>query len=176
VARPGSGPRKVNLRARGTTCARENHIIRLPFARINPHNLRGFKLLQSPLPAEPLIGIQIHVKYSALVLLVPFILAGCTSRQRNPDEIREQTARATATAARDAKAMAQGVVEGIKQQRTININRSSLGDLKSLPGIDETAAQRIIAHRPYSDSYDLVKRHIITHQEYGRISGKIEAR
>lgn len=116
------------------------------------------------------------MKLSALVLLVPVVLAGCTAHQRSPDEIREQTAHATSTAARDAKAVVQGVVEGVKQQRTININRSSASDLKSLPGIDDGAAQRIIGHRPYSDSYDLVKRHILSHEEYDRISGKIEAR
>jgi DNA uptake protein ComE-like DNA-binding protein len=70
----------------------------------------------------------------------------------------------------------QGVVEGVKQQRTININRSSADDLRSLPGIDESAAHRIIANRPYSDSYELVKRHIVSRDEYDRISGKIEAR
>lgn len=112
----------------------------------------------------------------ASFLLVPLVFAGCTAHQRSPDEIREQTAHATSTAARDAKAVVQGVVEGVKQQRTININRSSDGDLKSLPGIDDAAAQRIIEHRPYSDSYDLVKRHIISHDEYNRIAGKIEAR
>lgn len=72
--------------------------------------------------------------------------------------------------------MAQGVVEGLKQQRTINVNRASVADLKSLPGIDDAVAQRIIAHRPYSDSYDLVKRHIISREEYNRIAGKVEAR
>jgi DNA uptake protein ComE-like DNA-binding protein len=116
------------------------------------------------------------VKLSAVVLFVSIVLAGCTARDRSPDAIREQTARATSTAARDAKAVVQGVVEGAKQQRTININRSSAEDLKSLPGIDEAAAHRIIQNRPYSDSYDLVKRHIISHQEYDRISGKIESR
>lgn len=121
-------------------------------------------------------GIQINVKLSALVLLVPVVLAGCTAHERSPDEIRKQTARATSTAARDAKAMAQGVIEGLKQQRTININRASVADLKSLPGIDDAVAHRIIQHRPYRDSYELVKRHIITHQEYDRISGRIEAR
>lgn len=108
--------------------------------------------------------------------MIPFVLAGCTPHQPTPDEIREQTAHATSTAARDAKAVVQGVVEGVKQQRTININRSSDSDLKSLPGIDDAAAQRIIEHRPYSDSYELVKRHILSREEYNRISGKIEAR
>ncbi len=39
-----------------------------------------------------------------------------------------------------------------------------------------TAAGRIIDHRPYSDSEDLVKRHVISRAEYNRIAGKIEAR
>ena len=116
------------------------------------------------------------MKISAFVLLVPVVLVGCTPHDRSPDQIREDAARATSTAARDTKAVVQGVVEGVKQQRTININRASDDDLKSLPGIDAAAAHRIIANRPYSDSYDLVKRHIISRAEYDRISGKIEAR
>ena len=116
------------------------------------------------------------MKSVALAPLVLVLLAGCTTRDRSPDAIREQTAHATSTAARDAKAVAQGVVEGLKQQRTINLNKASFDDLRSLPGIDEAAARRIIDHRPYSDSYDLVKRHIISKAEYDRIAGKIETR
>jgi DNA uptake protein ComE-like DNA-binding protein len=128
------------------------------------------------LAARVLLSIQIRMRFSALALLVPVVLIGCTRHDRSPDAIREQTAHATSTATRDAKAFVQGVVEGVKQQRTININRSSADDLKSLPGIDAAAAHRIIEHRPYSDGYDLVKRHIVSREEYDRISGKIEAR
>ena len=62
-----------------------------------------------------------------------------------------------------------------QHHNTININHSSADDLRSLPGIDDAAAHRIIAHRPYGDSDDLVKRHIISRAEYDRISGKIDA-
>ena len=130
----------------------------------------------APASVIPLLRIQICMKLSALLLLVPVVLIGCTPHDRSPDQIREETAHATSTAARDTKAIVQGVVEGVKQQRTININRSSADDLTSLPGIDDAAAHRIIAHRPYNDSYDLVKRHIVSREEYDRIAGKIEAR
>ena len=116
------------------------------------------------------------MRLTALLPVALIALTSCTPHERSPDEIREQTARATSTAARDAKAVAQGVVQGIKQQRTININRASADDLKSLPGIDDDAAGRIIDHRSYSDSEDLVKRHVISRAEYNRIAGKIEAR
>ena len=113
---------------------------------------------------------------SALFPLALIAITGCTACGRSPDEIREQTARATSTAARDAKAAAQGVVQGLKQQRTININHASPDDLKSLPGINDKAARRIIDHRPYADSLDLVKRRVISRAEYDRIAGKIETR
>jgi len=115
------------------------------------------------------------MKLAGLVLLVSLSLAGCTRHDRSPAEIRQQTAQATATATRDAKAVVQGVVDGLKQQSAVNINRATADDLKSLPGIDDADAHRIIANRPYSDSDDLVKRHIISREEYDRISGKIVA-
>lgn len=116
------------------------------------------------------------MKFLALFTLVLLTVAGCTTHDRSPDEIRQRTAHATATAARDAKAVAQGVVEGIKQQHTVNINKASAEELSKLPGISDSTANRIIEHRPYTDSYDLVKQRIITHSEYDRIAGKIEAR
>lgn len=112
----------------------------------------------------------------ASIALVLVVLTGCTPHDRSPDAIREQTAHATSTAVRDAKAITQGVVQGIKQQRTININKASAKDLSSLDGIDDETAQRIVDHRPYGDSYELVRKHIISKAEYNRISGKIEAR
>jgi DNA uptake protein ComE-like DNA-binding protein len=112
----------------------------------------------------------------ALIALVGIGLSGCTAHDRSPDAIREQTAHATSTAVRDAKAVTQGVVQGIKQQRTVNINKASAVDLSALDGIDDETANRIIEHRPYNDSYDLVKRHVISKTEYNRIAGKIEAR
>jgi DNA uptake protein ComE-like DNA-binding protein len=112
----------------------------------------------------------------ALAPLVLIAFAGCTAHDRSPDQIREETAHATSTAARDAKAAAQGVVQGLKEQHTVNINKASADDLRSLPGIDDATAHRIIDHRPYTDSYDLVKDHVISRAEYDRISGKVEAR
>jgi DNA uptake protein ComE-like DNA-binding protein len=120
--------------------------------------------------------IPTFMRFVALLPLTLVALTACTPHDRSPDEIREQTARATSTAARDAKAAAQGVVQGLKQERTININHASADDLKGLPGIVDAAAQRIIDHRPYTDSEDLVKRRVISRAEYDRIAGKIEAR
>lgn len=116
------------------------------------------------------------MKISLLAALIAVALTGCTAHDRRPDAIREQTAHATSTAVRDAKAVTQGIVQGIRQQKTININKASVKDLTTLDGIDDDTAQRIVNHRPYADSYELVKKHIVPKAEYNRIAGKIEAR
>jgi DNA uptake protein ComE-like DNA-binding protein len=106
-----------------------------------------------------------------------FLVAGC-QREQTPDQIRHETAQATREVARDTKAVAQGIADGIRAkspESSININHASDSDLESLSGIDAHTAHRIIAARPYDDAHDLVKRHLISQAEYDRISGKITA-
>lgn len=117
-------------------------------------------------------------RWTACIFVV-LLLAGCTPQQRSPDAIREQTAKATHEAAQDTKAAVQGVVQGLREKGPdtgpMDINKATVGDLKSLPGVGDSTAHRIVAGRPYDESSDLVKRHIVTRAEYDRIAGKITA-
>jgi DNA uptake protein ComE-like DNA-binding protein len=116
------------------------------------------------------------VLISALVLLS---LTACREDRRSPDAIRQDTAKATKEVAQDAKAVAQGVVDGVKDTKSsviVNVNKASAGDLKTLPGIDDAAARRIIDNRPYDDSYDLVKKHSVSKNEYDQIAEKVTTR
>ena len=85
----------------------------------------------------------------SLSIILPLLaLAGitaCTTNRDNPDEIRRRTAEATETMRRDAKAVAEGVKEGMSSDKAININNASREDLLNLPGITERDASRIIA-------------------------------
>jgi DNA uptake protein ComE-like DNA-binding protein len=113
-----------------------------------------------------------------LVLALAFPLAGltaCTTKD-NPDEIRQRTAEATETMRRDAKAVAEGVKEGMgRDKKAVNINRASREDLLNLPGITEHEADRMIAERPYDNTEDLVRRHVLPREEYEKISDRIIA-
>ena len=109
-------------------------------------------------------------------MLALLSLTACTTQQRSPDEIRRETAAATATAARDAKAVVKGVAEGLKQKGPMNINKASEDDLKTLPGIDDEKARRIVENRPYDSSYELVKKHLISKSEYDHIADKVITR
>lgn len=104
------------------------------------------------------------------------VLTACTPERRSPDAIREDTAKATSEAARDMKAVAQGVAEGLKQGGTVNVNTASADKLMSLPGIDVDSARRIINQRPYDSAYDMVKKHAISKAEYDKIAGKVSAK
>ncbi|SRR5271165_3714088 len=98
----------------------------------------------------------------------------CTSKD-NPDQIRQRTAEATETMRRDAKAVAEGVKEGMSSDKAININNASREDLLNLPGITERDADRIIAERPFKNAHEMVARHVISESEYARISDRIIA-
>jgi DNA uptake protein ComE-like DNA-binding protein len=115
------------------------------------------------------------MKWTLALSLALFAVTGCTTQQRSPDQIRKETADATSTAAKDAKAVAQGVADGLKQTGPVNVNRASSDDLKKLPGIDEGAAQRIIDNRPYDNAGDLLRKHVISKPEYDRIADKVTA-
>jgi len=102
-------------------------------------------------------------------------VSGCTNNRDNPDEIRERTAQATQTVRRDAKAMAEGLKEGMSSDKAININNASREDLLNLPGLTDHEADRFIAERPFKDAHELVGRHIIPEAEYDKISDRIIA-
>ena len=103
-------------------------------------------------------------------------LLGCTRESRSPDAIRNDTANATATAARDLKAVVQGVGEGLKRKGPININKASREDLETLPGVTPRIADTIIADRPYDSGAELLRRRIVSKQVYDQIGDKIVAK
>jgi DNA uptake protein ComE-like DNA-binding protein len=116
------------------------------------------------------------MKRTLLCTLALIAIIGCSPASRSPDAIRQDTAAATATATKDAKALAQGVFDGLKEKGPLNINRATEDQLETLPGIDAATAHRIIAARPFGDSRDLLKRHVVSKAEYDRIAGKIVAK
>ncbi len=112
---------------------------------------------------------------STVLAIALLTLAACSTKD-NPDEIRQRTAEATETMRRDTKAVVEGVKEGMgRDNKAVNINKASREDLLALPGVTEHEADRIIAERPYDDSHDLVRRHVLPQAEYDKLSDRIIA-
>jgi len=108
--------------------------------------------------------------------LAIIVLAGCRPSNPSPGEIRQNTAKATQDAVQDAKAVGQGVWDGLKKSKTVNINTAPADQLEKLPGIDAARAKRIIRDRPYDRPDDLVKKGVVPQAEYDRISGQVVAK
>ncbi len=107
------------------------------------------------------------------------ILTGCNAcsvQPSNPDQVREKTAQATADLKDNAKAVAQGIREGLNRPTSdhpLDLNLASKSQFLSLPGIDDAAADRIIAARPYADTHQLIDKRIISREEYSKIADSI---
>jgi DNA uptake protein ComE-like DNA-binding protein len=101
---------------------------------------------------------------------------GCTQPSQNPEQLREKTANATAEMKRDAQAVASGIREGWSRDKPLDLNSATKDDLRSLPGITDAKADRIVAGRPYAQPDDLVTRRILPKSEYDQISDRIVAK
>ena len=118
---------------------------------------------------------NMHLKglNAGLTLFVcTLLLSGCFD-SNNTRSLQQHTADATAAAKRDAGAIARGVVEGLTRKGPTDINTASAQDLERLPDVTAAEAQAIIAGRPYENTSQLVKRHILSKTHYYKIRAQI---
>jgi len=109
------------------------------------------------------------------IVLLLATLAGCTQQQRSQD-LKEQTAQATADVKRDAKAVAAGISEGWSRDKQLDLNTATKDQLQTLPGVTAAEADRVIAGRPYDEAGDVVTRRIMPKAEYDKIADRITAK
>ena len=110
------------------------------------------------------------------VSLLPLVYSGCTGNQQSPEQVREKTAQATAELKDNAKAVAEGVRDGLNRpsaDKPVDLNSASKSQLTALPGIDNAAADRIIAGRPYTSEHELLEKHILSRDEYNKVADSI---
>jgi len=117
------------------------------------------------------------VKHLFLAVLLTGLLTGCTQQPpKSADELRKETADATARLKTNTKAVVEGIREGLARDEKVDVNSASKAKLMLLPGVDAAAADRIIANRPYSRPEDLVERRVISQAEYEQIKDHLEVK
>jgi len=55
----------------------------------------------------------------------------------------------------------------------LDLNSASAGQLQQLRGIGQDDAERIVAARPYASKDDLLRRHVISTEQYDSIAGSL---
>jgi hypothetical protein len=146
--------------------------------------LRPFlTLLSASKPVDPNSHLTImHLRAILLAILastLPICFTACNAcatKPQSPEQVRQQTAAATAELKDNAKAVVQGIRDGLRRptpDKPLHLNYASKSQLMSLPGMDKASADRIIAGRPYSSEHDLLQRRIVSREEYDKIADSI---
>lgn len=130
------------------------------------------------------------------------MLSGCMNRstQQNDEQLRQQSAQATREVRKGAKelaaegkvaaanavdgvnAIAKGVKDGARGPggdpitEPVDINHASTARLAMLPGISVSKASDIVKGRPWSSTHALVRRGLLTEEQYSKIEGKVAAK
>ena len=127
------------------------------------------------------------------------LMAGCNAPPTSDQNLQEQAAKATEAAKKEsAEALAQTRVAAANAERAVNdvaagvkqgldsknpgphglvdLNGASAADLALLPGVSAIKAGRIIRHRPYSSTHDLVTAGILNESQYEAVAPKITVR
>jgi len=80
-----------------------------------------------------------------------------------------------APAKTDAKKADDAKKAESKRKEKLDLNSASEADLKTLPGIGEAYAKKIVENRPYKRKDELVSKHIVPKATYDKIKDDIIA-
>ena len=123
-------------------------------------------------------------------LLLSFFLAlgviGCETQStkdqtaNDTEKIKQESREAAVKAkegarqaGKDIKAMAQGVKEGLTEDKNaLDLNSATPAQLTAL-GLSQKQASRIIENRPYKGRHELVSKGVLSEQEYKDIESKV---
>jgi DNA uptake protein ComE-like DNA-binding protein len=110
------------------------------------------------------------------ILSSGFSLVGCVDdRKQNADDLREKTAERTAELKRNAKSVAEGVREGwSRDHERVDLNTASREQLVET-GLTRVQTDRVIEHRPYANSRELMTKHVLSEDEYRAVEPRVKA-
>jgi uncharacterized Fe-S cluster-containing protein len=104
-------------------------------------------------------------------------MLGCSGGDHKPtaDEVREKTAETTAEIKQNAKSVAEGVKEGWHRDKArVDLNRATRDELVGT-GLTRTQSDRVIEHRPYASTRELLTKHVLSEDEYNTIAPHVTA-
>jgi competence protein ComEA len=98
--------------------------------------------------------------FDALIVTVALTIPAATHAFA-PSKTAASAAHPTAASASRPKAGAPA--------RLLDINTASRAELKTLPGVGDAEAERIVAHRPYATKTHLVEKQVLGEEAYDKL-------
>ena len=89
------------------------------------------------------------VSLIAVAVLATGLLGGCSSMERAFDDIADRG--------------------GDNERSRVDLNSAGRKKLRALPGISDDEADRIMASRPYENRRDLVRKRVLSEDEFKRV-------
>ena len=105
-----------------------------------------------------------HVRFAPLTVAVALLLGSSQASAAEQGKAPPQPA------AGQSKAGAQS-----GKPRPVDINSATAAQLKTVPGIGDAEAQRIIIHRPYPTRSHLVTKNVLSYDAYMALKDRIVA-
>ena len=113
---------------------------------------------------------SISVVLAAAVLLLG---TGLSSAVENITDSPQQAATRADASPKNTKSEIVAKHKHTARNKLVDINTATKQELKKLPGISDTEADKIIAGRPFGSKAWLVTKNIIPKETYQAINGKI---
>jgi len=110
-------------------------------------------------------SLRLPISILALTIATPVLAASPGATTMQPST--------TATMPANPSTSHQAAVAPNAQ--TIDINSATATDLKSLPGVSEADAAKIVQGRPYKDPADLVSKKILSDAQFAKIKDRVVA-
>ena len=79
----------------------------------------------------------------------------------------------TAVEAQSATDLMKKGTDAAKLAQPLDLNSASVTDLKKLPGVGDSAAKKIVAGRPFTNTSELVDKKILSAAAYDKVKGLV---
>lgn len=114
------------------------------------------------------------------LLAIPALAQDATTTGGTQDtghnDTNAKTKKAMKKAANKTQDMASDTKDAVTGNKRIDVNSATVEELSTLPGVDAATAQKIVDNRPYTGKNDLVKKDVVSADEYAKIKDQVVAK
>ncbi len=114
------------------------------------------------------------------LLVIPALAQDATTTGGTQDtghnDTNAKTQKAMKKAANKTQDMASDTKDAVSGKKRVDINSATVEQLSVLPGVDAATAQKIVDNRPYHGKNDLVKKDVVSADEYAKIKDQVVAK